>query len=163
MTSLQLLQATTAVMVWAWFTTNIALRILNFGYVQLFAKDFVFLIITYANNRTSLLTTWCAYRIWSLKLTLKRLSTGEVWYSSWDWLYPGCYWRTQIVLHGPFTGNIPRYQLKYNLHFHIMLYWPSLSAFAGFTINPSLADKVNLFVALAPVAYVGNVRLCFNQ
>jgi gastric triacylglycerol lipase len=37
----------------------------------------------------------------------------------------------------------------------------TIQAFAGFSSNNSIASRVNLFVALAPVAYAGNVRASF--
>jgi len=34
----------------------------------------------------------------------------------------------------------------------------TIQAFAGFLLDPSLVDKVNLYIALAPVAYVGHIE-----
>jgi pimeloyl-ACP methyl ester carboxylesterase len=37
----------------------------------------------------------------------------------------------------------------------------TIQAFAGFSSNNAMASRVNLFIALAPVAYVGNVKTLF--
>jgi len=99
------------------------------------------------------------YDVWLGNNRGNGYSMGNVNYPSTDSRFWNFSWDEMALIDFPTTINYVTTFTKATKLTYVGHSEGTIQAFAGLISNPSIADKINLYIALAPVAYVGGLTV----
>jgi len=99
------------------------------------------------------------YDVWLGNNRGNGYSMGNVNYPPTDYRFWDFSWDEMALIDFPTTINYVSTYTKAAKITYIGHSEGTIQAFAGLISNPSIADKLNLYIALAPVAYVGGITV----